>query len=500
MKSSLARASRGDGGNMEQYNVRRINLFSFVMLIIFSTLVFVQSLPKGITYGLTVLTFVGGACIVVGIIFLLPISPKIKGYFIIFIPIIAASIMSIIEPNEYVLPSQIIFVIMFGMYFDSKMIIHLGVVYNGLNIILVLLAQFVLNNNTEMILLVKSIVFFNIALAVVFFLSKWGSEYINLAAENIKKTNLLLEQNDKILATIKETIYTQNNNINRGNVEITDIYKSADINMSSLNQVSAGISESTKDVMDVTSKITNLSEAVEKISRDNNEMMDRVNDSLSIILNTSDIVSNLEQELNLANNNAEKSIENSHSLSESAVTISNVVELILNISSQTNLLALNASIEAARAGEHGRGFAIIAEEVRNLSQQTDDAISEIQETISVIGKNIEKSNTSASEIMKIVVEAMKVFNNLKQMFDEIYTNQQRLNILVGNTSGETSSFSEAFYVIKNASENVSAVFEEVTATTETVVDNVIAEQNHIMALKTLLEDTKSLGAHLTDIG
>jgi len=137
--------------------------------------------------------------------------------------------------------------------------------------------------------------------------------------------------------------------------------------------------------------------------------------------------------------------------------------------------------------------------VRNLSQQTDDAINEIQESITTIGNNIEKSNTSSNEIMKIVVEAMKVFNDLKQMFDEIYANQQRLNILAGNTSGETESFSEAFYVIRNASENVSAVFEEVTATTETVANNVVAEQTHIRELKMLLENTKNIGQQLKDI-
>jgi len=484
---------------MEQYNVKRINRFSFAMLIIFSTLVFLQSLPKGIAYGLSVLAFVGGACVVVGIIFILPISSHIKGYFIVFVPIISASIMSVIEPNEYILPAQIIFVIMFGMYFNAKMIIHLGIVYNGLNIMLGFMSQFLLNNSTNILFLVKSVVFFNISLAVVFFLSKWGSEYINLAAENIKKSNLLLEQNDKLLVKIKESINLQNNNITQGNFEIADIYKTADLNLSSLNQVSAGIAESTKDVIDVTTKITNLSVAVEKIHKDNNEMMDRVNNSLSIITDTSSIVSNLEQELNLANDNAEKSIEYSHSLSETAVTISNVVELILNISSQTNLLALNASIEAARAGEHGRGFAIIAEEVRNLSQQTDDAIKEIQGTIGMIGNNIEKSNLSANEIMKIVVEAMKVFNDLKLMFDEINQNQQRLNLLVGNTSGETESFSEAFNVIRNASENVSAVFQEVTATTETVVNNVVAEQDHIRELKLLLENTKRIGEQLKDM-
>lgn len=153
--------------------------------------------------------------------------------------------------------------------------------------------------------------------------------------------------------------------------------------------------------------------------------------------------------------------------------IGTIVDTISAISEQTNLLALNAAIEAARAGEHGRGFAVVADEVRKLAEQSRDAAEEIAKLIVAIQQDTDNAVSAMEDGVnqvsggtKAVDEAGESFRHISVMVEEVAVSSRTMGNAVANLAEGTERIKEAVTKINDMSRRVADEAQTVSAATE----------------------------------
>lgn len=178
-------------------------------------------------------------------------------------------------------------------------------------------------------------------------------------------------------------------------------------------------------------------------------------------------------QMHLISTSVNGSAESILELGSHAKHIGEIVATIRGIASQTNLLALNAAIEAARAGEHGRGFAVVADEVRKLAEQSSTSAQQIASYIATIQTGIEKAvqamqagTQDVSTGIEVVNAAGDAFAQIQQAVHEVAMQITGVSAAVVQMSAGTEQLAGTIGLITSVTESASANMQNVSASTE----------------------------------
>ncbi len=200
----------------------------------------------------------------------------------------------------------------------------------------------------------------------------------------------------------------------------------------------SGVLQQTADAL-----FQNIGEA-KRLSDDANSLIQSVGENLDVteeqVIKTTEVLEQTQHVLDRFVSELQKSVEMIYAgsqrqgeitqqmqeLNTQAAQIRNIISIIGEIAEQTNLLALNAAIEAARAGEHGRGFAVVADEVRQLAERTQSSLSEINLNVNIITQSIDRISSD-------IQATSQEFNQIAEQSDHLIRNAEQTKEQLGNS-------------------------------------------------------------------
>ncbi|WP_040523715.1 methyl-accepting chemotaxis protein, partial [Aliiglaciecola lipolytica] len=179
------------------------------------------------------------------------------------------------------------------------------------------------------------------------------------------------------------------------------------------------------------------------------------------------------QEVKKLVDNISKTNGSIEDLAHECVSISSVLETIQSIADQTNLLALNAAIEAARAGEQGRGFAVVADEVRQLASRTKSSIEEVNDIMAKLLTSSKQSSAFMQNCMELgnvtstqAETALNLMQNVKSNIAQVDEVTNGLKKAVGDQTNLITNIANSVHQLSSISEQEFKLVESVSSETE----------------------------------
>lgn len=258
--------------------------------------------------------------------------------------------------------------------------------------------------------------------------------------ELAKWFNQFIESTQAMIKVIKDNAISMHGVSNQTNERTTAMTASLQRQLGAVEQIVTAVTQMSSAANEVAQTCVRTAEVSEQglqATRNGKEVIARstagVNNLGASIQDSSKVIQELERE---------------------TVSINNILSTIQQIAEQTNLLALNAAIEAARAGEQGRGFAVVADEVRNLAKRTQDSTGEINNILNLLVSRITEVTTTMDQSLSESNKAIELASEVLDAFENIENAVQTIRDMTMQIATATE---EQHLVTEDINQNVVAI-------------------------------------------
>ncbi len=320
------------------------------------------------------------------------------------------------------------------------------------------------------------------------------ADSFNQMAENLRHVIQQVRMNSEQVAASAEQLTASSEQTSKATEQVT----------STMQELAMGVDKQVQNVEETSQIINEMSIGVQQVASNAQHVSNTAIDAFEKATEGDQVIKTAVQQMNSINQTVADLGVVVKELGERSNHIGEIIEVITGIAAQTNLLALNAAIEAARAGEHGRGFAVVADEVRKLAEQSAHSSQQISLLISAIQEETNKAVQSMQVAAKEVEEGIGIVNTAGTSFAHIQDSVSEVKLQIQEVSsavqqmaagaeqivGSMKMITEVTEASASGTQEISAATEEQLASMEEISSSASSLSQMADELQTLIRRFK----------